>query len=87
MFVFLLSPGEIIRLPKDATLSVTLKVLEFELFHICPIQVCTSLPSDGFKIFRCTCSFLVKNHARKYEYYNGLNLITFYGISNNIKIT
>lgn len=31
--------GEVIRLPKGASIPVTLKVLEFELFHFCPIQV------------------------------------------------
>ncbi|KAJ3670197.1 hypothetical protein LUZ60_010521 [Juncus effusus] len=31
--------GELVRLPKGATLPVTLKVLEFELFHVCPIKV------------------------------------------------
>lgn len=31
--------GEAIRLPKGASIPVTLKVLEFELFHFCPIQV------------------------------------------------
>ncbi|XP_077211917.1 seed imbibition 2 [Tasmannia lanceolata] len=30
--------GELIRLPKGATLPVTLKVLEYELFHICPLK-------------------------------------------------
>uniref|UniRef100_A0A0E0KKJ1 galactinol--sucrose galactosyltransferase n=1 Tax=Oryza punctata TaxID=4537 RepID=A0A0E0KKJ1_ORYPU len=30
--------GELIRLPKGATLPVTLKVLEFELFHVCPVM-------------------------------------------------
>lgn len=42
VLVFFFFPGELIKLPKDATLSVTLKVLEFELFHVCPIKVCTS---------------------------------------------
>lgn len=37
--IYAFKSGELIRLPKDATLSVTLKVLEFELFHICPIKV------------------------------------------------
>jgi len=36
IFIF---PGEVIRLPKGASIPVTLKVLEFELFHFCPIQV------------------------------------------------
>ncbi|PAN44407.1 hypothetical protein PAHAL_9G040600 [Panicum hallii] len=30
--------GELIRLPKGATLPVTLKVLEFELFHVAPVK-------------------------------------------------
>ncbi|CAN6308801.1 unnamed protein product [Urochloa humidicola] len=31
--------GELVRLPKGATLPVTLKVLEFELFHVSPVRV------------------------------------------------
>ncbi|KAL2501720.1 putative galactinol--sucrose galactosyltransferase 2 [Forsythia ovata] len=31
--------GEIVRLPKGTSLPVTLKVLQYELFHICPIKV------------------------------------------------
>ncbi|XP_062212783.1 probable galactinol--sucrose galactosyltransferase 2 [Phragmites australis] len=31
--------GELIMLPKGATLPVTLKVLEFELFHVSPVKV------------------------------------------------
>lgn len=31
--------GEVIRLPKGASVPVTLKVLEYELFHFCPIKV------------------------------------------------
>ncbi|KAJ9181101.1 hypothetical protein P3X46_009267 [Hevea brasiliensis] len=34
--------GEVIRLPKGASVPVTLKVLEYELFHFCPIKVITS---------------------------------------------
>ncbi|XP_050227456.1 probable galactinol--sucrose galactosyltransferase 2 isoform X2 [Mercurialis annua] len=34
--------GEVIRLPKGASLPVTLKVLEYELFHFCPITEITS---------------------------------------------
>ncbi|XAR69455.1 Galactinol--sucrose galactosyltransferase [Bertholletia excelsa] len=30
--------GELIRLPKSASLPVTLKVLEYELFHFCPLK-------------------------------------------------
>ncbi|GKV32595.1 hypothetical protein SLEP1_g41189 [Rubroshorea leprosula] len=32
--------GEVIRLPKDASVPVTLKVLEYELFHFCPLKLC-----------------------------------------------
>ncbi|CAI9761153.1 unnamed protein product [Fraxinus pennsylvanica] len=32
---------EMVRLPKGASLPVTLKVLEYELFHICPIKYIT----------------------------------------------
>jgi raffinose synthase len=34
--------GELIRLPKGASLPVTLKVLEYELFHICPLKEVTA---------------------------------------------
>ncbi|XP_010257201.1 PREDICTED: probable galactinol--sucrose galactosyltransferase 2 [Nelumbo nucifera] len=34
--------GEVVRLPKGASLPVTLKVLEFELFHFCPLKEITS---------------------------------------------
>ncbi|ERN00911.1 hypothetical protein AMTRI_Chr03g139800 [Amborella trichopoda] len=30
--------GEVIRLPKGATIPVTLNVLEYELYHICPLK-------------------------------------------------
>ncbi|CAL9060457.1 probable galactinol--sucrose galactosyltransferase 2 [Musa acuminata AAA Group] len=30
--------GELIRLPKGAALPVTLKVLEYEVFHVCPLE-------------------------------------------------
>lgn len=31
--------GEVVRLPEGASLPVTLKVLEYELFHFCPVKV------------------------------------------------
>lgn len=34
--------GEVIRLPGDASIPVTLKVLEYELFHFCPLKEITS---------------------------------------------
>ncbi|OAY40463.1 probable galactinol--sucrose galactosyltransferase 2 isoform X2 [Manihot esculenta] len=34
--------GEVFRLPKGASVPVTLKVLDFELFHFCPIKEITS---------------------------------------------
>lgn len=34
--------GDLIRLPKGASVPVTLKVLEYDLFHISPLKVCTS---------------------------------------------
>lgn len=37
--VYAYRSGEIVRLPNGASLPVTLKVLEYELFHICPIKV------------------------------------------------
>lgn len=35
----LITSGEVVRLPKGASLPVTLKVLEYELFHFCPVKV------------------------------------------------
>ncbi|XP_047939379.1 probable galactinol--sucrose galactosyltransferase 2 [Salvia hispanica] len=34
--------GELVRLPKGASLPVTLKVLEYELYHICPLKKITA---------------------------------------------
>ncbi|KAG6428979.1 hypothetical protein SASPL_107018 [Salvia splendens] len=34
--------GEVVRLPKGASLPVTLKVLEYELYHICPLKKITT---------------------------------------------
>ncbi|XP_051150442.1 probable galactinol--sucrose galactosyltransferase 2 [Andrographis paniculata] len=34
--------GEVLRLPRGASLPVTLKVLEYELFHICPLKKITA---------------------------------------------
>lgn len=34
--------GEVVRLPKGASVPVTLKVLEYELFHFCPLKEITS---------------------------------------------
>lgn len=34
--------GEVFRLPKGASIPVTLKVLEYELFHFCPIKELSS---------------------------------------------
>lgn len=31
--------GEVVRLPKGTSLPVTLKVLEYELYNICPLKV------------------------------------------------
>lgn len=39
-----LSPtGEVVRLPEGASIPVTLKVLEYELFHVCPLQVTSNI--------------------------------------------
>ncbi|CAL5193465.1 unnamed protein product [Lathyrus oleraceus] len=40
--VYAYRSGEVIRLPKGVSIPVTLKVLEFELFHFCPIQEISS---------------------------------------------
>ncbi|KAM1750825.1 hypothetical protein FF1_008994 [Malus domestica] len=34
--------GEVLRLPKGASMPVTLKVLEYEVFHFCPLKKITS---------------------------------------------
>ncbi|TQE07544.1 hypothetical protein C1H46_006864 [Malus baccata] len=34
--------GEVLRLPKGASVSVTLKVLDYEVFHFCPLKEITS---------------------------------------------
>ncbi|KAK4404877.1 putative galactinol--sucrose galactosyltransferase 2 [Sesamum angolense] len=34
--------GEVLRLPKGASIPVTLKVLEYELFHLCPLKKITA---------------------------------------------
>ncbi|KAF5474127.1 hypothetical protein F2P56_006056 [Juglans regia] len=34
--------GEVVRFPKGASVPVTLKVLEYELFHFCPLKEITS---------------------------------------------
>lgn len=36
--VYAYRSGEVIRLPKGASVPVTLKVLEYELFHFCPLK-------------------------------------------------
>ncbi|KAK6151294.1 hypothetical protein DH2020_013929 [Rehmannia glutinosa] len=36
--VYAYRSGELVRLPKGASLPVTLKVLEYELFHFCPVK-------------------------------------------------
>ncbi|KAK4485423.1 hypothetical protein RD792_008063 [Penstemon davidsonii] len=36
--VYAYRTGEVVKLPKGASLPVTLKVLEYELFHFCPLK-------------------------------------------------
>ena len=43
--------GEVIRLPKGAAVPVTLKVLEYELFHFCPLKVSFREVSFSFPQF------------------------------------
>lgn len=40
--VYAYRSGEVVRLPKDASLPVTLQVLEYELFHFCPLKEITT---------------------------------------------
>ncbi|XP_074320479.1 putative galactinol--sucrose galactosyltransferase 2 [Silene latifolia] len=42
VIVYMYRSGELVRLPKGASLPVTLKVLEYELFHFCPLKEITS---------------------------------------------
>jgi len=42
VIVFTYGSGEVVRLPKCASIPVTLEVLEYELFHICPVKEITS---------------------------------------------
>lgn len=42
VIVYMYQSGEVVRLPKGASLPVTLKVLEYELFHFCPLKEITS---------------------------------------------
>ncbi|URD95044.1 Raffinose synthase or seed imbibition protein Sip1 [Musa troglodytarum] len=44
--IYAFKSGELIRLPKGATLPVTVKVLEYEVFHVCPVKNIT--PSISF---------------------------------------
>ncbi|XP_012086141.2 probable galactinol--sucrose galactosyltransferase 2 isoform X2 [Jatropha curcas] len=41
--VYAYRSGELIRLPKGASVPVTLKVLEYELFHFCPIKIACNI--------------------------------------------
>ncbi|MED6206779.1 putative galactinol--sucrose galactosyltransferase 2 [Stylosanthes scabra] len=38
VIVYAYRSGEVIRLPKGVSVPVTLKVLEYELFHFCPVE-------------------------------------------------
>lgn len=42
VIVYMHRAGDIVRLPKGASLPVTLKVLEYELFHVCPLKEISS---------------------------------------------
>ncbi|CAO2831719.1 unnamed protein product [Amaranthus hypochondriacus] len=42
VIVYMYRSGDLVRLPKGASLPVTLKVLEYELFHFCPLKEITS---------------------------------------------
>lgn len=54
--------GEVVRLPEGASLPVTLKVLEYELFHFCPVKVRAfdkyAISFADYYYFFC-CLFLV----------------------------
>lgn len=42
---------EVVRLPQGSSLPVTLKVLEYELFHICPVKVSLSIDTYSARCF------------------------------------
>lgn len=42
VIVYMYRSGHLVRLPKGVSLPVTLKVLEYELFHFCPLKEITS---------------------------------------------
>lgn len=56
--VYLYRTGELVRLPEGGSLPVTLKVLEYELFHFCPVQEMTSdisfAPIGLLDMFNCS---------------------------------
>ncbi|KAK9671035.1 hypothetical protein RND81_12G002400 [Saponaria officinalis] len=57
VIVYMYRSGEVVRLPKGASLPVTLKVLEYELFHFCPLKEITSsisfAPIGLLDMFNC----------------------------------
>ncbi|GLT40729.1 hypothetical protein SLA2020_148420 [Shorea laevis] len=71
--------GEVIRLPKDASVPVTLKVLEYELFHFCPLKEITSnisfAPIGLLDMLNSSCAVeLVEVHLasdKKPEHFDG----------------
>lgn len=58
VIVYMHRAGDIVRLPKGASLPVTLKVLEYELFHFCPLKEITNnisfAPIGLLDMFNCS---------------------------------
>ncbi|KAL2466089.1 putative galactinol--sucrose galactosyltransferase 2 [Abeliophyllum distichum] len=71
--------GEVVRLPKGASLPVTLRVLEYELFHFCPVKDITAnisfAPIGLLDMFNSSCAveqFEVHlTSQEKPEHFNG----------------
>lgn len=77
--VYAYRSGEIIRLPKGASLPVTLKVLEYELYHFCPIkEIATNInfaPIGLLNMFNSSCAVEKFNvqliSEKKSEFFDG----------------
>ncbi|KAL2483121.1 putative galactinol--sucrose galactosyltransferase 2 [Forsythia ovata] len=71
--------GEVVRLPKGASLPVTLRVVEYELFHFCPVKDITAnisfAPIGLLDMFNSSCAveeFEVHlTSQEKPEHFNG----------------
>ncbi|XP_019434156.1 PREDICTED: probable galactinol--sucrose galactosyltransferase 2 isoform X1 [Lupinus angustifolius] len=69
--VYAYRSGEVIRLPKGVSVPVTLKVLEYELFHFCPIQ--EMAPSISFAPIGLLDMFNTGGAVEHVEFHGGLD--------------